>query len=222
MNISPDFNDAPYASRRERLLNLIVQHKSNYWFGFLSDPLTVLFLIFWDATISRGNVYAATAVFVFGLFVWTFVEYCFHRWVYHSGGTLAHEGHNLHHEEPEELIGMPWFLTTSVIFTLWYAFAHLLGISFASSFIAGFLSGFFFYYSLHHVHHHRVFRGAWYRKLRAHHKIHHQIEGANFGVTNRFWDQVFGTTHRRGACASAGKSDERTKRAQLKSSEAGR
>lgn len=182
----------------ERVLSRIAQSKLTYWFGFVTDPLTVIFLVCWDALILRSSPYAIAASFLAGIFTWTLVEYSFHRWVYHKGETLAHAGHLLHHDEPEALIGMPWFITSGVMYSLWLVFGYWLALGSASSYVSGWLSGFFFYYTFHHVVHHQFnLKSSWYRKLRAHHKIHHQIPGSNFGVTNRFWDEVFGTTYRK-------------------------
>jgi sterol desaturase/sphingolipid hydroxylase (fatty acid hydroxylase superfamily) len=197
MNLSPKIEQQPADSLNDRVLSRIAKSKSTYWFGFFTDPLTIIFLVCWDALILRSSFYAIAASFIAGLLTWTLVEYCFHRWIYHKGETLAHAGHLLHHDEPEALIGMPWFLTSGVMYSLWFIFGYALSLGAASSFVSGWLSGFFFYYSFHHIHHHFNLKGSWYRKLRAHHKIHHQIPASNFGVTSRIWDQVFGTTYRK-------------------------
>ena len=199
MNLAPKIEQQQSAaSLNERMLSRVAQSKGTYWFGFFTDPLTVIFLVCWDAFILRSSPYLLAASFFAGLFAWTLVEYCFHRWVYHKGETLAHAGHLLHHDEPEALIGMPWFITSGVMYSLWFIFGYLLELRSASSFVSGWLSGFVFYYSFHHViHHHFHLKNSWYRKLRAHHKVHHQIPESNFGVTNRFWDQIFGTTYRK-------------------------
>ncbi|HEY0385658.1 MAG TPA: sterol desaturase family protein [Pyrinomonadaceae bacterium] len=200
MNLSPKIEQQQAAETlNERVLSRIAQSKATYWFGFFTDPLTVVFLVCWDVfALRRSSFYAIAAAFVAGLFTWTLVEYCFHRWVYHKGETLAHAGHLLHHDEPEALIGMPWFLTSGIMYSLWFIFGYLLALGAASSYISGWLTGFVAYYSFHHILHHQFnFKSGWYRRLRAHHKIHHQIPESNFGVTNRLWDQVFGTTYRK-------------------------
>lgn len=198
MSLSPKIEQQSAETFNARVLNRIAQSKSTYWLGFFTDPLTVIFLLSWDAAVLRSSPYAIALSFLAGLFTWTLVEYCFHRWVYHKGETLAHAGHLLHHDEPEALIGMPWIITSGLMFSLWFVFGYWLAFGSASSYVSGWLSGFFFYYTFHHIVHHQFnLKSAWYRKLRAHHKIHHQIPGTNFGVTNRFWDQVFGTIHRK-------------------------
>src|SRR6185369_12427550 len=98
-------------------------------------------------------------------FSWTFLEYGFHRWVYHKGHTPAHEGHKVHHEHPQTLIAMPWFVVTALFGSLWYLLGHLLQIPFVVSFTAGLLSGFVFYGLFHHFHHHLDFNPRWCRKI---------------------------------------------------------
>jgi sterol desaturase/sphingolipid hydroxylase (fatty acid hydroxylase superfamily) len=169
----------------------------SYWIGFVSDPLTVAFLLGWEIFALRSNLFLLAASSTAGLLAWTLWEYCFHRWVYHQGRTVLHAGHALHHEDPQMLIGMPWFLITAFVSGLWYVFSYWLAVRYVSGFVAGLLAGFVFYYCFHHVHHHFNPKSSWYRKLRAHHKIHHQMPETNFGVTNRLWDRVFGTTYRK-------------------------
>jgi sterol desaturase/sphingolipid hydroxylase (fatty acid hydroxylase superfamily) len=169
----------------------------SYWIGFFTDPLTVAFLLFWDVAILGSNIYLLAACFLAGLLGWTLMEYCFHRWIYHQGKTLLHAGHSMHHEDPKMLIGMPWFLTTTFLLGLWYVFTYWLEVRYVSGFVAGLLGGFVFYYCFHHIHHHFNPKNSWYRKLRAHHKIHHQMPETNFGVTMRFWDRVFRTTYKK-------------------------
>jgi len=58
-------------------------------------------------------------------------------------------------------------------------------------------AGFVFYGIVHHAHHHFHFKNRWYRKLRAHHFVHHQYTDVNFGVTTRLWDRFFDTIYRK-------------------------
>src|SRR5207247_5948083 len=91
-------------------LTRFAAHKSNYLLGFITDPATALFLIVWDISVLRTNLFAATGCYVLGLLSWTLLEYAFHRFIYHKGNTLAHKGHMMHHESPRMLLGMPWFI----------------------------------------------------------------------------------------------------------------
>ena len=181
-------------SAHRRLARLGVG-RTNYWLTFISDPLTVVFFIFWEIFILRSRPWLVILTFLTGLAVWTFVEYAFHRWVYHKGHTAAHVGHMVHHESPEILIAMPWFVVTAVFGGLWYVTAQWLQVHHVLSLAAGILLGFVIYGAFHHLLHRFDFQPRWYRRLRAHHNIHHHFPQVNFGVTSRFWDQLLKTSH---------------------------
>src|SRR5437763_2769034 len=91
---------------KESLLVSLATGSGNYWFSFVSDPLTVVFFLFWEAVFLRSSILAVSASFGAGLLSWSLLEYTFHRWVYHKGRTSAHIGHTKHHETPEALIAM--------------------------------------------------------------------------------------------------------------------
>jgi len=194
-------------AQRTRLERLAA-YKSNYWIGFVSDPATAMFFVVWDAWALRAKVGFLIVWYLAGLGSWTLFEYVFHRWVYHRGETLAHVGHRMHHEHPKMLIGMPWFMTTGFLWLVWYLFSYKLAIHYLVTFMAGMVTGYILYSSLHHIHHHFSFRNSWYRKLYAHHQIHHKFLNVNFGVTNRFWDHVFGTVYRKQSSAVSTKARE--------------
>lgn len=185
------------AGPKESPLVRLATGGGNYWFSFVSDPLTVGFFLFWEAVILRSNPLVLILSMGAGLLSFSLAEYTFHRWVYHKGRTPAHVGHKKHHESPEALIAMPWFIVTAVMAGVWYVFAYWLQLHFVLGFTAGLLAGFVCYGLFHHVHHHFHFENRRYRKLRAHHFIHHQHPDSNFGVTSRLWDHVFGTMYRK-------------------------
>jgi hypothetical protein len=198
MATCPKTIEEPFADYQARWLDGIAARKSNYWVGFVSDPAAALFFVFWDLVILRISIYALIASLITGLLSWSLFEYCFHRWVYHRGHTLAHAGHTRHHESPKALVGMPWFLTTGFLLGFWFVFAYLFQVRFLLSFMAGLVTGFVIYGTFHHIHHHHPnLNSSWYRNLGKHHTIHHRFPGVNFGVTNRLWDYIFGTTYRK-------------------------
>ncbi|PYS62267.1 MAG: hypothetical protein DMF74_13790, partial [Acidobacteria bacterium] len=95
------------------------------------------------------------------------------------------------------LLGMPWYVTSGFFLLMWYIFAVRLRESFAASFFGGIAAGYFYYCSVHHIQHHFRVANVWFRELTRHHNIHHRLQDVNFGVTNRFWDRVFGTQYRK-------------------------
>src|SRR6266436_2823941 len=115
---------------RESLLVSLATGSGNYWFSFVSDPLTVVFFLFWEAVFLRSSILTVAASFGAGLLSWSLLEYTFHRWVYHKGRTPAHVGHKKHHETPEALIAMPWFIVTAVMASVWFVFAYRLQLHF--------------------------------------------------------------------------------------------
>jgi sterol desaturase/sphingolipid hydroxylase (fatty acid hydroxylase superfamily) len=184
------------------LLNTFALGRANYWFTFVADSCTALFFLAWE--LDRGLSPTLTlAACVAGYLLWGFTEYAFHRWIYHQPEGIFGEGHRIHHSEAETLIAMPWFMTTATMFTLWYAVSVRFGVRGFASLAGGWLAGFVWYSLVHHSHHHWNIRAGWARRLKAYHRVHHQIPDRNYGVTMRFWDVVFGTRHRKPASPSA-------------------
>jgi sterol desaturase/sphingolipid hydroxylase (fatty acid hydroxylase superfamily) len=183
------------ATRQWILANLASGSK-NYWFTFLADSASALFFLGWELNSSHPHPTFAFLALALGYGTWTLTEYGFHRWLYHDPHGVLGDGHRLHHDQPLAPLAMPWFLTTLFVFTLWYVCALILRWPFFSAGLAGWLLGFVWYSLIHHSHHHWNFRNSWMRKLKAYHRVHHQLPGVNFGVTMRFWDTAFGTLHR--------------------------
>ena len=98
-----------------------------------------------------------------GLGAWSLLEYTLHRFVLH--GPLL-QLHLPHHRHPTGQ-GFDW----------------------KPSFVAGLLTGYVAYSYLHARLHH----GAGFGKLKEFHDLHHDQPNRNFGVTQSFWDRVFGT-----------------------------
>lgn len=169
----------------------------NYWFTFLADTSTAIFFLVWAFRTGHSNPLFVVSAVVIGYILWGFSEYVFHRWIYHQPEGVFGDGHRIHHEADRVLIAMPWFMTTLSMFGLWYVFSVKLNFPLFSACLAGWLAGFVWYSLVHHSHHHWNIENTWMRKLKAYHRIHHQLPQYNFGVTMRFWDAVFGTRHRR-------------------------
>ena len=101
-----------------------------------------------------------------------------------------------HHDEPDELLAMPWFATTIVAFALWFGLRVVIPDGPASFYMTALMTGYISYGTLHHVYHHiniTVRPGKLLKRSWANHKIHHKMPDTNYGVTTTFWDRVFGT-----------------------------
>ena len=131
------------------------------------------------------------AMFVLGLFAWTFLEYVIHGFLSHIFTTFATPLHDEHHRDPHAVFTVGAWLPTAIasmvifgIFGLTPSTTVWLGI------VAGFLSYEFFHYRIHFV---RPIC-AMEDHLRTRHLAHHFRDPAQiFGVTNRIWDRALGT-----------------------------
>lgn len=179
------------------LLNALALHPSHYWIGFVTDPVTALLFLSWDTSVLHHNIYISIACYAGGLLSVSLCEYALHRWGFHGSRNPAQAGHIMHHDSPKALIAFPWFLTACVWWSVAYIAVNQLQIPFVLSFMAAFITGYAAYGAVHHALHHNHLSSRWIRKLRTHHRIHHRFPDVNFGVTNRVWDNLFGTTYHR-------------------------
>ncbi len=184
------------------LVTRMVESRTNYWFSFIADStLALVFFAYGVSTFAGGWLGCLLAVLL-GVLSWGLIEYSFHRWFFHLKGSPAYVSHLRHHEEPGELIAMPWFLTTMIGLLLWLLLHLLLPASPASFFVSTLTAGYVFYGLLHHVFHHmdiNVMPGKLMRRAWSYHKIHHALPATNFGVTTSLWDRLFGTHYRSAA-----------------------
>ncbi|KAF7558339.1 hypothetical protein G7046_g5817 [Stylonectria norvegica] len=160
---------------------------------------------------------------LFGFALWSLVEYTLHRFLFHLDeygisylciavptltcirylpdnrvGITAHFLlHGIHHYLPMDkyrlvmpptlfvVLATPfWYLAHVVIYHSWYA---------ATAVYCGAIFGYVCYDLTHYFLHHENLP-LWYKALKKHHLQHHFLDyELGFGVTNMFWDQVFGT-----------------------------
>jgi cyclopropane-fatty-acyl-phospholipid synthase len=145
-----------------------------------------------------------------GLLAWTLIEYTLHRFVLH-GLQPFRRWHTLHHQRPGARIYAPTWLSGSlvvvgVLLPLWlYVDLHV-----AAAVGFGVVAGNMAYSVTHHVAHHSPLRTSaatgdgskasiWHRRVHEWHGLHHGTSRATaqFGVSTRLWDCVFGTERAR-------------------------
>lgn len=143
-----------------------------------------------------------------GLLIWTFAEYCLHRFVFHYvprsrlGRRLHFLLHGIHHLDPWDptrllfppLLGL---LIGGVLFLgLW----ALLPLPLAVPAFAGLLVGYLLYDLTHYYTHHVKPRSRWGKFLKAWHlEHHHKTWEGMYGVSSPLWDLVFRTGRKRRA-----------------------
>jgi sterol desaturase/sphingolipid hydroxylase (fatty acid hydroxylase superfamily) len=170
----------------------------NYWFGYVANLSLVVWLV--SHAWHSGRLVLGISWFVFlalvGLLSWTLTEYLLHRYVYHAWRSFLSLGHALHHEEPQALIGVPWYLTTILLIGVF----ALLALPFRAS-VVGVVMGFnwlgyIFYCICHHGSHHWNTKRGWLQRMKRHHLAHHGHPEYNWGFTSPIWDLVFRTYYR--------------------------
>ncbi|GCC50389.1 fatty acid hydroxylase [Chryseotalea sanaruensis] len=140
---------------------------------------------------------------LFGLAVFTWVEYNVHRYVFHIATSTKRKKrfqyivHGVHHEYPKdkERLAMPPLLSITVATFFFIVFRYILG-DYAFAFMPGFLVGYASYLLIHYMVHAVPPPKGWLRTLWKNHAIHHYKDGeVLFGVSSPLWDYIYGTTH---------------------------
>ncbi|RKF79481.1 Ceramide very long chain fatty acid hydroxylase SCS7 [Golovinomyces cichoracearum] len=172
-------------------------------------PLVWLPPVIYGTYVSRAGLSSTAEEFsywLFGLFLWTLVEYFLHRFLFHldqllpdnrAALTLHFLLHGIHHYLPMDKLRlvMPPALFL-ILATPFWKLAHTIfywNWSIATSVFCGGIFGYICYDLTHYFLHHRTLPKYW-SKLKKYHLQHHFMDYENgFGVTSPFWDIIFGT-----------------------------
>jgi len=169
--------------------------RANARAGLIADSgVSVLLLA---AGIWRGELRASVAALTVcaGLLLFSLVEYCFHRWLFHGGAGAMEQGHRKHHEDPAGYDALPFFMPPLAMLGVAAALTILLPTAIALL-LTGALAAGYAAYGLSHTAIHSVrFRRRLTRRWAASHHIHHHHPHRNFGVTTPLWDIVLGTRY---------------------------
>ncbi len=122
-----------------------------------------------------NRVFANTsALALAGLVGWTLIEYLVHRFVLHHLPPFR-GWHARHHLRPTALIYAPTVLIAALIAALVFLPAWWLGgLRQASALTLGLLIGYLAYSITHHATHHWRADGAWLKRRKRWHALHHQ------------------------------------------------
>lgn len=140
----------------------------------------------------------AFGVFCGGLLLFSLIEYCFHRWLFHGPDQAMQRGHARHHQHPMGTDTLPFFIPPISLMLLAGLFDEAMPLAYALLLTGAIGCGYLAYGECHGVIHRQRFRKPWLRRWSAHHHVHHHHEGHNFGVTTPLWDIVFRTNYQRG------------------------
>lgn len=147
------------------------------------------------------EIWAGAGLFLLGITLWTLAEYGLHRYVFHwvndhpAVQRFHYFAHGFHHAYPRDKdhLFMPPPVNLALIAFFWGMFYLLMGVA-GHACMAGFLVGYLVYTMMHYAMHTVTKPARFLRPLWRHHHLHHGKHGDKaFGVSNRFWDWVFGT-----------------------------
>lgn len=168
--------------------------RANYWAEVALDAVlgTVLLAAGWHRSGSLAIVALAVAV---GLFAFSFIEYFFHRWMFHTSIPLFAQGHDKHHRQPLGYDSLPFFLPAAILLVLTALCLTVLPAGFALVMLGTATFGYVAYGISHFVIHHVRFKSSLLRRWAASHHVHHYHPDSNFGVTSPLWDYLLGTRY---------------------------
>lgn len=167
----------------------------NYWLGFIFDGMMCLALFSYGLVQPDFEPLRALAIFMSGLFIFSFIEYFFHRWLFHRWVEVMIRGHQAHHDNPLGYDALPFFLPSLVYLAVAAALHLFMPLGDACMLASAVALGYITYGLTHHVLHHFRFKNIVAKKLLAHHQIHHYHPEYNFGVTSPLWDRILGTQY---------------------------
>ena len=169
--------------------------RSNYWAEVVVDSALAVLLTWEGWQRHTGGALTATLAVLLGLFAFSFVEYSFHRWMFHTRVPLFSEGHRLHHERPLGYDSLPFFLPGAVLLTLTGLCGLILPLGFALLMMGAVTLGYIIYGLSHFTIHHARFKQPLLRRWAAGHHVHHYHPDSNFGLTTPLWDVLLGTRY---------------------------
>lgn len=161
----------------------------------------MIWMIYHAATTLEFKTWTIVSIFFVSIFSWTLFEYIIHRFVFHWISEnpriqrIAYVFHGNHHHYPRDRMRLfmppvPSLVFASFFFGMFYLFFR----SYAFIIFPGFLLGYLCYASMHYAIHAFAPPFKWLKPLwRQHHLHHYKDEQKGFGVSNLFWDKVFGT-----------------------------
>ncbi|VEU19414.1 DEKNAAC100535 [Brettanomyces naardenensis] len=150
------------------------------------------------------NPFVFFSMWTIGLFAWTLIEYCLHRFLFHLDTYLPSNQlaftihflmHGVHHYLPMDgmrLVMPPalFLLLATPIYKLVFAiFPYYIA---CAAFAGGHL-GYIIYDLTHYAIHHAKLPAIYSNIKTSHLEHHYKNYKLAFGVTSTFWDRVFGT-----------------------------
>lgn len=169
--------------------------RTNYWAELVLDMVLALLLVVEGWRHDTGRPLIALLACLLGLFAFSFIEYFFHRWMFHTQVPLFEQGHRMHHERPLGYDSLPFFLPAVVLLVLAGLFMLIMPSGLAMLMTGSITFGYIAYGLSHFIIHHVRFKQPLLRRWAGAHHVHHYHPESNFGVTTPLWDVLLGTRY---------------------------
>jgi len=183
-------------------------HISPVTVALIWTPVVIYFLFLSVQNLTPSSPWWIIPVGVFlGWFIWTFVEYTLHRYLFHFHPKteklkrLFFVVHGVHHAQPmcKTRLVMPPALSVPMSFVFYGLFYGIIVTLLKADLwfypvMAGVFGGYLAYDLIHYKIHHSKIKTGMFFEIRKHHLRHHgKCDFLRFGVTFPVWDYVFGT-----------------------------
>lgn len=190
-----------------------------YWVPIVWMPLVIYLSWYCYTTLAKGtgrvdvtsdlsvpvHKYMFPVLFIMGWFLWSFIEYCIHRFVFHMKPpahnyyliTIHFLLHGQHHKSPFDgsRLVFPPGLASIVVGVFYLTLRSFLPEILGMSVFVGGLCGYVVYDMIHYyLHYGSPKKGSYLYSLKAYHVKHHfEHQRSGFGITTTFWDHPFKT-----------------------------
>ena len=187
-------------SSASSLITILFSPPSPFWYelSFVAIDLGEILL----ASYLGISWQAILLFFISGIFLWSFVEYIIHRFVFHHRSQNKHVRkivyavHGIHHAHTKDTDKLyvpfvPAMLMKMLLLLLFYFTIGPIGFPL----LAGLVTMHQFYNLIHYLIHTDAYpNNVFLNRLRNNHLKHHQGHGGKcFGVTTTLFDRLFGT-----------------------------
>jgi sterol desaturase/sphingolipid hydroxylase (fatty acid hydroxylase superfamily) len=169
--------------------------RANGMAGLVADVATGIVLLGAGLWHGHARPLAAISTMLLGLLLFSFIEYGFHRWLFHGAPKIMEQGHRKHHERPDGYDALPFFLPPLGLLAIAGLLSLVLPAQFALLLSGSLATGYAAYGLSHAAIHNMRFHYQLSKRWAAIHHIHHYHPDKNFGVTTPLWDILLGTRY---------------------------
>lgn len=198
---TPDLDTKPLRFFDNPLLECL---SVTYWWVVPLIWLPVAFAAIRSAVVHNDtSISYALQLAAAGLFLWAFIEYTLHRFVFHhvpSGKiatTIHFLMHGCHHKRPMDRLRLvfPPAAALPIVVSLSSCIRAVLPHNEALCVVGGALVGYVCYDVGHYyLHYGKNHQGTYLGRMKTSHMSHHYKDhSVSFGITSPMWDYIFGT-----------------------------